>query len=204
MSSFAIVQDVSVELRRRIFSALIATAGVDFGLNGDPERIRLGPPTDATPPGVIGTLFLYHIDIDRHQRNQRPLPDRNAPDQFRRPPLPLQLRYLLAPLAADERTGHLLIGRVLQHFHDAPFLDEIAGRPLGDSFGGASPAVRVRPEMLSIEQLSQLWNALSTPFRLSIGLMVETVAVDSGEPPQRVGRVAEVTVATGVIPRRAP
>jgi len=198
MSSFSIVQDASQEMRRRIFAALAATPDTDFGLNGNIDRIRVAPPRDDLPDGTLAALFLYHIEIDRHLRNQRLLPDRDDPSLQRRPPLPLQLRYLLVPLDDDDTVNQLVLGRVLQHFQDNPFIDTIAGVPLGDSFGAVSPALRVKPDMLPVEQLSQLWNALSVPYRLSVGFLVDVAAVDSSEPARRVPRTEELLTATGV------
>jgi hypothetical protein len=198
MSSFSIIQDTGLELRRRIFAALEATPDTDFGLNGSIDRIQIAPPGDELPNGTLAALFLYHIDIDRHLRNQRPLPDRDDSSIQRKPPLPLQFRFLFAPVDDDDTVNHLVLGRVLQHFQDQPFITTIAGEPLGDSFGGAAPALRVKPDMLTVEQLSQLWNALSTPYRLSVGFLVEVAAVDSGDPPRRAPRVEELLAATGI------
>ena len=198
MSSFSIVQDTGLELRRRIFAALEATPDTDFGLNGNIDRIRIAPPGEDLPNGTLAALFLYHIDVDRHLRNQRPLPDRDDPSIQRKPPLPLQFRFLFTPVDDDDTVNHLVLGRVLQHFQDQPFITTIAGQPLDDSFGGAAPTLRVKPDMLTVEQLSQLWNALSTPFRLSIAFLVDIAAVDSGEPPRRAPRVEELLAATGV------
>ena len=198
MSSFSIIQDAGLEMRRRIFFALETTPDTDFGLNGNIDRIRIAPPGEDIPDGSLAALFLYHIDIDKHLRNQRNLPDRDDPALMRRSPLPLQFRFLFSPLDDDDTINHLIIGRVLQHFQDQPFITTIAGQPLTDSFGGATAALRVKPDMLTVEQLSQLWNALSAPFRLSIAFLVEIAAVDSGEPPRRAPRVEEFLSATGI------
>jgi hypothetical protein len=198
MSSFSIIQDTGLEMRRRIFAALEETPDTDFGLNGNIDRIQIASPDEDLPDGTLAALFLYHIDIDRHLRNQRPLPDRDDPSIQRKPPLPLQFRFLFTPVDDDDTVNHLVLGRVLQHFQDQPFITTIAGQPLDDSFGGASPALRVKPDILTIEQLSQLWNALSAPFRLSIAFLVDVAAVDSGEPPRRAPRVEELLAATGI------
>jgi hypothetical protein len=198
MSSFSIVQDAGLELRRRIFAALETTPDTDFGLNGNIERIRIAPPGDELPNGTLAALFLYHLDIDRHLRNQRSLPDRQDSAIQRKPPLPLQFRFLFTPVDDDDSINHLVLGRVLQHFYDQPFITTIAGQPLDDSFGGATPALRVKPDMLTVEQFSQLWNALSAPYRLSIAFLVDIAAVDSGEPPRKAPRVDELLAASGI------
>lgn len=199
MSSFSIIHDTGLELRRQIFEALEATPDTDFGLAGSIDRIQIAPPGDELPDNTLAVLFLYHIDIDKHQRNQRPLPHRGDATLQRKPPLPLQFRYMFAPLSDDDRINHLVLGRVFQRFYDEPMVTMLGDAPVGDSFGGASPALRVKPDMLTVEQLSQLWNALSTPYRLSMSLLVDAAAIDSGLPPRRVPRVEELLPAVGLV-----
>lgn len=199
MAGFGILSDVSVELRRQIFEALQATPDTDFGLAGTLDRITLASPGQELDAETVASLYLYHVDINHHRRNQLPLPDRNRSDSFRKPPLPLQLRYLFTPIAEDEPINQLLLGRVLQHFHDFPSFDTVSGTAIGDAFGGGSPEVRVKPDILSLEQLAQMWNAFSTPYRIALGLLVEVVAVDSGLPPERRQRVDEMATAVGKV-----
>lgn len=94
-----------------------------------------------------------------------------------------------------------MAGRVIQHFNDnQQFEDAFNPRtPIGDSYGGASPKLRVRYDMLSMEQLSQVWNAFSTPYRLSLALLVEIVAIDSGKQPIVAPRTDEVIPIVGKI-----
>lgn len=200
MSAFTVLHDTSLELRRQVFTALVATPDVDFALD-DEDRISLRPPGEDLPDTAVASLYLFHLDIDKHLRNQRPLPDPEAADLFHPPPLPLQLRYLFTPVAPDEATNQLLLGRVLQHFHDVPVLESFAGTPIGDSGGAAGPGLRVRHEMLSMEQLAQLWNAFSTPLRVTLPLLVEIAAVDSGRPAIRVRRSEALVAAAGRMQR---
>jgi hypothetical protein len=196
MSSYAILHDVSRELRRRIFDALNSAPETVFAL-GDPESISLRAPNEPRVAGQVASCYLYHVEVDQHLRNRPPLPDRDDPDRWRRPPLPLKLRYLLTPVDDDESNNHLLLGRVVQHFHDEPSFAVADGRPIGDSFGGANAELRVRPDLLAMEQLAQIWNAFGTAYRLSLSLLVEIVAVDSGQPPYRQPRVREAVTAVG-------
>lgn len=197
MPGFGIIHDVSIELRRQIFEALESTSDTDFGLGGSVERITLQSPGDTLDANTVASLYLYHLEIDKHLRNQPPLPSRLRDDEFRRPPLPLQLRYLFTPVDDAETVNQLVLGRVLQHFHDVPQFATVSGSLIGDAFGGASPDIRVKPDLLSLEQLSQIWNAFSTPYRVALSLLVEVVAVDSGQPPRRQGRVGELIAGIG-------
>jgi len=200
VAKFTVISDVSLELRRQIYGALISASGIDFNLGTETQTIFIGPPdSDDMDSQAVAALYLYHVVPSRHLRNQRPLPDPTEPGRFRQAPLPVELRYLLVPVAEDE-TGHQHLGRILQHFHDHRSFAELSGDPLGDSFGGGSDALRVSIDPLSIEQLTQLWSAFSSPYRLAVGLLVELVPIDSARPPDTVPRVDEALVLTGTMP----
>ncbi len=195
MSNFSVIHDTSIELRRQIFEALAATPDTDFGVTSI-ERLTLMSPGETLDNNTVASLFLYHLDIDAHLRNQRPLPDASREDRFHRPPLPLQLRYIFTPVG-DEATNQLLLGRVLQHFHDFPSFRSMSGAAIGNSRGAASPELRVVPDLLPVEQLTQLWNAFSAPYRTAISLLVEVIAVDSGLPAQQRRRVQDMLPGIG-------
>jgi hypothetical protein len=197
LSHAGVIHDTSIELRRQIVHALETAADIDFGLDGDVERIALSPPGDDLDDTVIASLYLYRVDVDEHRRNQRPLPDPGSPELFRRPPLPLQLRYLVTPVGGSEETNQLVLGRLVQHFHDFPVFSTLSGVPLGDSHGGADPELRVRQDPLTLEQLTQLWTAFSTPYRVSVAFAVDVVAVDSAQPAALVRRAETLVVAVG-------
>lgn len=200
MSGFNVLSDVSQQLRSQFFQALDAAPGMDFSLTSAAANITLDAPQDDLAESVQASLYLYHIDLDKHLRGQRPLADRTRDDLFHNPPMPVQLRYLFTPTASSAETNLSILGRVLQHVHDHPTITSLNGTPMDDSRGAASPALRLRPDLLSLEQLTQLWNALSQPYRLSASFLVEVVAIDSGLAPRRAGRVNEVVRGTGLIP----
>ena len=203
MSSFSVVHDISIELQSQIVLSLKNASDVDFDVGGGVDKISLASPGEPIEDNTIASLYLYHLDIDKFQRNQRLLPDGSSERGFRRPPLPLQLRYLFTPVGDDEPTNHLVLGRVLQHFHDNPEFSTLSGIPIGNSFGGASREIRVRPDMLSLEQLTQMWSAFSAPYRAAVSFLVEVVAIDSGQPAIELVRTSEVIPATG-LKRRLP
>lgn len=197
MSSFSVISETTIELRRQIFEAFESTADADFGLGSDISRITLKSPGDELSDNAIASLYLYRIDIDEHLRNQHPLPEPSADSLFRRPPVPLQLWYLFTPVDGHEETNHLLLGRLVQHFHDFPSFTMLSGDLIGDSHGGSSPEVRVVPDMLSLEQSTQMWNAFAAPFRVSVALRVAVVAIDSALAPDRIPRANSLVLATG-------
>lgn len=197
MSSFTIINDVSTELRHRIFNAMNSAAGVTLGFSDELSNIVLDPPSDSADTGTRLSLYLYHVGIDNTLRNQRLLPQPGRDDELRLPPLPLQLRYLATPVD-DEETNQLIIGRLLQFIYDYPAIEAVGGTPLGNSFGGASRELRLTPDLLNVEQLSQLWNAFNQPYRLSLAFQVDVVAIDSDRSPKVAPRVVDVLALAGI------
>jgi hypothetical protein len=197
VSDYSAIHETTIELRRQIFEAFETTADADFGLDGDISRITLKSPGDDLDDSAIASLYLYRIDVDEHLRNQRPLPDAHDANLFHRPPMPLQLHYLFTPVDDREQTNQLLLGRLVQHLHDSPCFATFSGEPIGDSHGGASPELRVVPDMLSLEQATQIWTAFSVPYRTALSLRVEVLAIDSARAPEPVPRAQQLVVAAG-------
>lgn len=196
MSNYTIIHDTSLELRRRIYNALDATPDADFGLSNDQSDITLSPPRDQMQGNPHLSLYLYRIDQDGHLRNQPWLPDQQTGQRF--PPLPLKLCYLITPLENDEDQNQLMLGRILQYFHDQPVLDSLNGIPLDNSYGGNSAEMRVTFEALPMEELSQIWNALRTNFRLSAAYSVRIVTVDSAQAVAEARRVVSAHAVVGI------
>lgn len=194
MSGFSALYDVSRALQLQVVSSL--SAAPDAGFDATDTNIVLKPPSDGLATSVKAVLYLYHIGIDPHLRNQPRLPEPGDPAQFIRPPLPLHLRYLFVPLTDDEEANQLMLGRVLQHFHDAPSFRPAPGTALATNRGGVPPTIRVRPDLIGFETLAQLWTALSRPYRLSASFLVEVAAIDSGAPAQTTQRVGQTATST--------
>ena len=197
MSSYTIIQDTSLELRRRIYAALSSAPDADLGLTSPETDITLSPPSDDMAGSACLSLYLYHIAVDGHLRNQ----PRLAAGQtgLRYPPMGLQLRYLVTPLEENEDQNHLMLGRILQHFHDQPSISSLDDVQLDNSHGGNSAQLRITLEMLSTEQLSHVWNALNTSYRLSVAYSIRIVMIDSGRGVTDAKRVVEAYAAIGFV-----
>lgn len=201
MSSYAILQDITLELRRRIHVALASAPDADLGLTTPETDITLALPSNTSVQDSSArlSLYLYHVEPDAHLRNQPRLAVDNTGLRF--PPLAMQLRYLITPLDDEADQNHLMLGRILQHFHDESFLDSINNTPLDNSFGGNSNQIRIALEPLSVEAMSQIWSALNTDFRLSIAYLVRIVAIDSAQGVADAKRVQEKQTAIGIMAR---
>jgi uncharacterized protein DUF4255 len=196
MSNYTIIQNTTLELRRRIHAALASTPDTDFHLTNVEGDITLAPPpTVASGPPYL-SLYLYHIELDSHLRNQEYLAV--GPTGLRYPPLALHLNYLITPLEDRSEQNHLILGRVLQYFHDHPVIDAINGSALDNSFGGNSPEMRIAMETLPLEELSRIWHALTTPYQLSVAYIVRVVTIDSAQAEVEAKRVTELYTGVGI------
>lgn len=188
MSNYSIIERVSEEIRQQIFLTLDEAPDTHFSVTDAATNIALAAPGEALGDQIVICLYLYNISQQQRQRN--PMPLRSGAGEEKFPPLPVQLRYLLLPVDKDTN-NQLMMGRILQHFHDHPVLESVAGEALDSSFGKEQDQIRVIPEDIPMEQITQLWNAFSQPMRLASFLRVDGVAIDSHRSPQQYGPVRE-------------
>lgn len=197
MPSFSVLNNVAKELQAQFVTALATAPDIDFSVTA--ETLVLAPPSADLAAEVVAALYLYHVDIDPHLRNQRLMADAADPTLMIKPPLPLQLRFLFVPLDGEEDNNQLMLGRILQHFHDNPTFRPAPGSALAETRGGAPEDIRVRYDLAPYQDLANLWSGLSQPYRLSAGFLVEIITLDSGKAAARVPRLSETL---GVIEAR--
>jgi hypothetical protein len=137
-------------------------------------------------------LFLYHVALNAAWRNRSEVPGQMKPGEVGYPPLALDLYYLLTAYGQGDHTwddqSHRLLGMAMSILHDHPLLgrDELR-LALGDSNVQAQfERVRITPQPLSTEEVSKLWTAFQTQYRLSVAYQVSLVLIDS----TRAGRAA--------------
>jgi len=193
VSHLTILRDVSVALRSNIFRDLTDVPDVDFGFTNLATDIVLSAPDSDIPAAARLSIYLYHIESDPQLRNQPELAVGTT--GLVRAPLALRLYYLLTPLLDDEEFNQLVLGRILQALHDRPFIDEVADGPLDDSRGGGSPKLRLSLEPMTLENLSRVWHAMGSDYRLSLAYLMRTVMIDSALAPRRASRVEEAHIA---------
>jgi hypothetical protein len=187
LSHFSVVRDASLALRQLLFDAANSVSDVDFGIDNIATHILLDPPTDDIGDTALLSVYLYHIGPDANLRNQSQLPVGTS--GLIKPPLALRLSYLITPLLSSEALNQMLLGRVMQALHDQPLITTLGGQPMGDSNGGGSPAIRVWMEPLALEELTRIWHALGTDYRLSLAYQLRVVLIDSAIPPRSADRV---------------
>jgi hypothetical protein len=165
--------------------------------------VSLATPDGMDAAGSIGlSLWLYRIVRDDQTLNRpaRPLPG----NLRRRHPLPLRAHYLMTPIISGNaalpapETEQLVIGRVLQTFHDEPL---ISGPDLAGSYQGTAVELAARLETLSLDEVSRIWEGLERSYKLSVSYEVTIVVIGSALEP---AAVPPVTIAEPQLRLGAP
>ncbi len=203
---FTHIRAASLTLSSVLTRSLIADP--DLAALFDPSQGGTGVVSLSTPDGMdaageVGlSLWLYRLVRDDQLLN-RPA-QRLGPNMIRRHALPLRAHYMVTPIITGgsttpaPETEQLVIGRVLQTFHDEPL---ISGPDLAGSYAGTAVELGVRLETLDLDQVSRVWEGLERSYKLSVSYEVTVVVIGSALPPWAV---TPVTVARPQVAVGAP
>jgi hypothetical protein len=162
-----------------------------------PDTIKLDDP-DA-PPSL--NLFLYRTSPNLGWRESGlPSFDGNG-NRISRPPLALDLHYLLTAYGNADFQAEILLGYAMHLLHERPVLDRAAIRraldpsPLGASIlppafqaltasdlADQVDAVTVTPDPMDAEEMSRLWSAMQAHYRPTAAYLVSVVLIESRKP----------------------
>ncbi|MCP4898083.1 MAG: DUF4255 domain-containing protein [bacterium] len=195
MADFDVIADVSRTLRD------VLTGGLST-LNPPPPPVAeihdlQGAIT--TSPARL-TVFLYEVVEDESLRN-RPLVRQNAPPaiQISKPPMALQLKYLMTPWSGDRLTDHQILGRTMQILYDQSIL---SGPQLAAGLAGTDVALKLKMSPKTLEDRTRIFNSVQKPYHLSVSYEVRVVNLD----PTRSRSVQPVASRTLVpaVPEATP
>jgi hypothetical protein len=193
MAGATAIQGVDDTLKR-------LTGDAVAGLSPRPT-VTVGP-LDRDDDALRLNWFLYRISPNPSFRNMEP-PLTGWRSRRGRPPLALQLQYLLTAFPAtatnggdQEQFAHAGLAAAMQALHANAIIPE--GEAVLSPL--ATPLVeplRVTMDELDLEAIAKIWTASTQPIRLSVGYVVSLVVVDSLEesapgPPVRERRVVVV------------
>ena len=188
MSDFTGVQAITATLREILLQRMAEPPTITAaGLNVDIS--------DVDPP--ILNLFLYRITESAGLKNQD-LPGMAGPLSLGRPPLSLELHYLITAAGLDpndDRGAHRVLGDAMLTLHDHPIIAK--DDPLLDpALQNAAELITVTMEQLDTEELSKIWTAATAPVRLCTGYKVTVVQLESTRP-RRVAKPVLAPPAAG-------
>ena len=174
MSDYTVIAELGDSLVSLLFSALNADPQIK-GLIDSEDRISLESPAELENNNSVRlSLYLYRILEDPYMKNRFPIEGTGG--KLRKPPLTLDLYYLLTPLVGTPREQQIVLGKTMQTLYDRAILD---GADLAGSLGASGEQVRVILNPVSLEELTRVWQALEMPYRLSVCYTARVIIVDS-------------------------
>ena len=146
------------------------------GLITDPSLISLESPAEheQNNDNSLLSIYLYRITEDAHRKNQFPVQGNGG--RQRKPPMALDLNYLITPLLKEPRDQQIVLGKIIQVLYDRPTLE---GPDLSGSLGASGEQIRVIFNPVSLEEISRVWQALETSYRLSVCYTIRVTMLDS-------------------------
>jgi hypothetical protein len=193
MANQTAIAAVSRTLRTLLLDRMVVTAAVS-----------LAPP-DVTVAGLDGprvNLYLLHVVENAELKNQ-PIPDTAPPGGYGRPPLSVNLRYLVTTHSAIETqpdgdlNAQTLLGDAMRVLHDfgnqidtLAIINPVAG-PVGEpildpALAGEFERVKLTLQPAPLDELTRVWSAFGEAnFRRSVIYEATVVQIETPMPRVR-------------------
>jgi uncharacterized protein DUF4255 len=171
MSDYSVLGAVSSTLQTLLTNNITNALAAPLNVN-----VYLNSPIEMQTSNLIPGISLWLFKVSRMAEMVNEPPERKSLNQLARTPLPVVLHYLVTPMAADPIARQSLLGRVLQVCNDHAIL---RGTDLQGVLANTTEQLRVNLEMLTVEELSLVWEALGEPYQLSVTYLVQVAKIDS-------------------------
>src|ERR1051325_1788201 len=190
------------------FQAIAATGQAMLGLLADAvpkpcvanrqfESYQIGNFGSPMEEGI--SLYLYRVAVNGTIRNRPPI---TGPDgRRRRPPIPLDLFYVLSVWARSAVKQQRLLGWTIRMFEDVPILPTGLLNNYGPEPEIFHPGetVEIILESLTLGDFNNLWSATKTALPLSVGYVARMVGIDSELPLSEAAEVQTRDFKAGVL-----
>ena len=149
-------------------------------------------------------LFLYKVQENSFLKNMEWQVNPVDPAKLVPPPLSLNLFYLMTAYAPNDpatgnSTAHEYLGEAMRAFYENPIVPEDY---LVEGLKDAREQIKIMLNTLDMEELSQVWNTFTQPFRLSALYAVSVVQLDMLSESEKT--IAKRVRQIGVPDVRAP
>ena len=143
------------------------------------QSVDMDSPREGFAEGI--SLYLYRVTFNTTRRNMPPRRDPITGNR-RRPPVPLDLHFLLTAWAPDAGQQQRLLGWAVRTLEDTPilpagFLNRFA--PGGQDVFEPSETVELVGETLTLQDLENIWEVAKARQQPSLGYVARQVAIDS-------------------------
>jgi len=192
MSSYTVFRDVSFALRTLLWDAMKDDAMVNVFIQSE-QAIGFADPASAIQAGGPSvSLWLYAVNIDEFRRNDPPT--RIAEAEWRYPPLPLVLSYLITPLGPRDNpeAAQLILGNMMCTLYAN------AITILSDPAGPVHEELKIVLAPLTLGELTAIWEALRQPYQLSVAYQIRIARLDIDAELSQARVIERTTAWAGV------
>jgi hypothetical protein len=146
----------------------------------NPPDVELEAPKKIEGAAIKNKLsvFLYKIVENSDLKNHPPLTINS--NELRRQAF--DLHYMLTPTGADEKAALRMLGLATKILFEKSVL--LGADLKGSGLEGEADQIRITMNPVSQEIVTQIWQALEAPMRISIFYLVTPVFIDSEPLPE--------------------
>lgn len=174
MSDYTVIADVGESMARVLWQEIQGDPQVN-GLIDNQNRISLQSPFELREDESVRiSIYLYRIVENAFTKNQFPVAGNGG--RLRKPPLTIDLYYLVTPLLGTPFEQQTVLGKVLQVFYDRAIVE---GSDLQGSLALSGDPLHLVLNSVSLEEATRVWQALDLPYRLSVCYVARVALVDS-------------------------
>lgn len=176
MSDYTVLADIGDSLVSTLFQEMNSDPQVRSLIDTE-DRISLESPADlANNDSVRLSIYLYRLVEDAYMKNRFPVEGTGG--KSRKPPLTLDLSYLLTPLVGTPREQQIVLGKGMQVLYDRAIL---VGTNPGGTLALSGEEIRMILNPVSLEETTRVWQALEISYRLSVCYTARVAIVSSQE-----------------------
>ena len=174
MSGYLAIREASDQLRALLGESFAADP-IARQYVANTEAIGYESPGQGNDDASHGlSLWLFGVTDNAFARNAPTRPRRGDRDGMTR--LPINLHYLVTPSTQSPEGDLIVIGKVIQTFAETPVIS------MQNDPDGISDEIRLTRGHLGKEDISHLWGALQTPYRLSLYYEARLTEIDVATP----------------------
>lgn len=125
------------------------------------------------------SLYLYRVTINGTLRN--PVPRLESNGKRRRPPLPLDVHFMLTPWAKTAAKQQRLLGWAMQQIEDIPILPSGLLNSIGPEPGIFRPdeMAEIICDPISMQDMFNIWENLKAKMQVSVTYVARMVMIES-------------------------
>jgi hypothetical protein len=136
---------------------------------------------------------LYRVVENPYVKNQYPVAGPGG--MFRKPPLTLDLNFMITPLLKEPEDRQIVLGKVMQVLYDKAILE---GADLTAPLDAADEPIRLTLNPVPLEEITKVWQAMELDYKLSVCYIARVTFLDSSRTNSSA-RVVEKTANYGEV-----